>query len=278
MEDADKDIKIASPDTMKYLNKGLKVPLLDAIDKYTIIQLKHERAETPENRQSIANETAFWEKVLDGYRKDGVPVKTEWIGIMKEINGRLWDVEEAIRNAKKNKLSNEDVGKLAVQLRDTNDERVKKRATMVAELDNDFFETGETIEADTSLKLPLHETVDRLTITALKLERLKGDKNYASFQREYDFYSKVVDAFRKDGIDVKQEWIDDMKKANGRVWDRESAIRQGREGEFGLEEMGRRTLELRDIQMQERIPAKNKVAIEIGAPFYEIKTPANHEK
>lgn len=263
---------------MKYINSSLKVPLLDAIDKYTIIKLKHERAETPENKQSIANETAFWENVLQGYRKDGVPVKDEWISIMKEINARLWDVEEAIRNAKKNKLSNEEVGKLAVQLRDTNDERVKKRVTMVAELDNDFFETGETIDADTSLKLPLHETVDRLTITALKLERLKGDKNYASFQREYDFYSKVVDAFRKDGIDVKQEWIDDMKKANGRVWDRESAIRQGREGEFGLEEMGRRTLELRDIQMQERIPAKNKVAIEIGAPFYEIKTPANHEK
>lgn len=263
---------------MKYVNSGLKVPLLDAIDKYTIIQLKRERAETPENRQSIANETAFWERVLEGYRKDGVDVKDEWIAIIKEVNGRLWDVEEAIRNAKKNKLPNEEVGKLAVQLRDLNDERVKKRAKMVVELDNDFFETGKTIDADTSLKLPLHETIDRLTITALKLERLKGDKNYASFQREYDFYSKVVDAFRKDGIKVKDEWIADMKTANGRVWDRESAIRQGRESEFGLEEMGRRTLELRDIQMQERIPAKNRAAFEIGAPFYEIKTPANHEQ
>ncbi len=262
---------------MKYINKDLKVPLLDAIDKYTIIQLKHERAETPENRQSIANETAFWEGVLDSYRRDGIPVKDEWIAVMKEINGRLWDVEEAIRNAKKNKLSNEEVGKLAVQLRDTNDERVKKRARMVAELDNDFFETGDEISPHTPYKLPLHETVDRLTITMLKLERLKDDKNYASFQREHDFYSKVIDAFRRDGIDVKDEWIADMKKANGRVWDRESAIRQGREAEFGLEEMGRRTLELRDIQMQERIPAKNRVALEIGAPFYEIKTPANHE-
>jgi len=263
---------------MHYINSGLKVPLLDAIDKFTIIELKHERAETEENKQSIANETAFWKRVLDGYRKDGVSVKDDWISIMKEINGRLWDVEEAIRNAKKNKLSNEEVGKLAVQLRDTNDERVKKRATMVAELDNDFFETGEKIDADTSLKLPLHETVDRLTITALKLERLKGDKNYASFQREYDFYSKVVDAFRKDGINVQQQWIDDMKAANGRVWDRESAIRQGREAEFGLEEMGRRTLELRDIQMQERIPAKNRVAFAIKAPFFEVKTKANHEQ
>lgn len=263
---------------MQYLNSDLKVPLLDAIDKFTIIELKHERAENDENKQSIANETAFWKSVLAAYRKDNVPVKDEWISTMKEVNGRLWDVEEAIRNAKKNKLSNEDVGKLAVQLRDLNDERVKKRAKMVVELDNDFFETGENIPAQTPYKLPLHETIDRLTITALKLERLTGDKNYASFQREYDFYTKVVDAFRKDGVEVKTEWIADMKAANGRVWDRESAIRQGREAEFGLEEMGRRTLELRDIQMQERIPAKNRVAFEIGAPFYEIKTKANHEQ
>ena len=263
---------------MRYINSGLKVPLLDAIDKYTIIQLKHERAENQENKQSIANETAFWERVLDGYRKDGIDVKDEWIAIMKEANGRLWDVEEAIRNAKKNKLTNEEVGKLAVQLRDLNDERVGKRDKMVQELGNDFFDTGEKIDADTSLKLPLHETIDRLSITALKLERLKNDKNYASFEREYAFYSKVLDAYRKDGIDVKDHWLKDMIDANGQVWDRESAIRQGREAEFGLEEMGRRTLELRDIQMQIRIPTKNKVAFAIDAPFYEIKTEANHEQ
>ncbi|MBI2610930.1 hypothetical protein HYW60_03270 [Candidatus Kaiserbacteria bacterium] len=263
---------------MKYLNSDLKVPLLDAIDKLTIIELKHERAENEENRKSIENETAFWKSVLDAYRKDGVPLNNEWITSMKEANGRLWDVEEAIRNAKKNKLSNEEVGKLAVQLRDLNDERVAKRAKMAEALGTDFFDTGEQIAAETPYKLPLHETIDRLTITALKLERLKGNKNYPSFEREYAFYSKVVDAFRKDGVEVKDKWIADMKAANGRVWDRESAIRQGREQEFGLEEMGRRTLELRDIQMQERIPAKNKVAFAIGAPFYEVKTKANHEQ
>src|SRR3989344_5178729 len=263
---------------MQYRNQDLKVPLLDAIDKYTIILIKHERAETDQNRQSIGNETAFWEGVLDAYRKDGVEVRDEWIQTMKDVNEKLWDVEEEIRNAKKNKLSNEEVGKLAVQLRDSNDERVAKRAKMVEALGNDFFDTGDEIPADTPHKLPLHETIDRLTITALKLERLKGNKNYESFQREYDFYSKVVDAFRKDGINVQQQWIDDMKAANGRVWDRESAIRQGREAEFGLEEMGRRTLELRDIQMQERIPAKNRVAFAIKAPFFEVKTKANHEQ
>ncbi len=263
---------------MKYLNSDLKVPLLDAIDKFTIIELKHERAENDENRQSIENETAFWKSVLDAYRKDGVDVRDEWIDIMKEVNGRLWDIEEAIRNAKKNKLSNEAVGKLAVQLRNLNDERVAKRAKMADVLGTDFFDTGERLAAETPYKLPLHETVDRLTITSLKLERLKGNKNYPSFEREYAFYSKVVDAFRKDGIDVKDEWIANMKAANGRVWDREAAIRQGREQEFGLEEMGRRTLELRDIQMQERIPAKNRVASAINAPFFEVKTRANHEQ
>lgn len=257
---------------MHYVNSGLKVPLLDAIDKLTIIQIKKERVLNEANKQSIANETAFYEAVLEGYRKDSVPVKQEWIDVMKDCNERLWDVEEQIRNAKKNKLTNLDVGHLAVQLRDCNDERVGKRKKMSDELGTDFFDTGEQVDEETPLKLALHETIDRLSITALKLDRLKGDKNYHSFEREYDFYSKVVDAFRRDGVDVQQKWIDDMKEANGMVWDRESAIRQGREAEFGLEEMGRRTLELRDIQMSIRIPRKNKVAEAIKAPFFEVKT------
>lgn len=263
---------------VNYINKDLKVPLLDAIDKYTIILIKRERAQNDKNRESIANEIAFWEGVLDGYRKDGVTIKDEWIKVMKDLNEKLWDVEENIRNAKKNQLTNEEVGKLAVQLRDANDVRVGERDKIVAEIGNDFLDTGDVIDDKTPWKLPLHETVDRISIIELKLERLKGNKNYAAFEREHAFYSKVVDAFRKDGIDVKDEWIADMKTANGRVWDREAAIRQGRENEFGLEEMGRRTLELRDIQMQERIPAKNKVAFAINAPFFEVKTEANHTK
>ncbi|MBI4129054.1 MAG: hypothetical protein HY460_03290, partial [Parcubacteria group bacterium] len=82
----DKDPGIPQTEAMKYLNKELKVPLLDAIDKFTIIELKHERAENDENRQSIENETAFWKSVLDAYRKDGVDVRDEWIDIMKEVN------------------------------------------------------------------------------------------------------------------------------------------------------------------------------------------------
>jgi hypothetical protein len=257
---------------MNYINSDLKVPLLDAIDKYTIILLKRERVQDPTQRESMENEHQFWLGVLDAYRKDGVEVKDEWIATMKDLNGKLWDVEEQIRNAKKNNLSNEDVGHLAVQLRDANDVRVAERDKQYSAIDNDFFDTGDTIAKLTPFKLPLHESVDRISITSLKLDRLKNAKNYASFQREYNFYQKVIDAYRSDGIDVRDEWILEMKRINGRVWDRESAIRQGREAEFGLEEMGRRTLELREIQMKERIPWKNKVAEMIGSSFHEVKS------
>ena len=62
-----------------------------------------------------------------------------------------------------------------------------------------------------------------------------------------------------------------MLDMNGRVWDKEGAIRQGREGEFGLEERARRTLELREMS-EERVSRKNAIAAAIGSAIYEVKT------
>lgn len=256
---------------MHYVNSGLKVPLLDAVDKFTIAELKYERVHSDKDRSSVENEHAFYKKVLDGYRKDGIQVKDEWIATMKEVNARLWDVEEDIRSAKKNNLPFEEVGKLAVKLRDLNNERVQKRDAQAREIGIDLFETGATIAEDTSLKFPLFEAVDRFTITSLKLERLTGDKNYATFEKELGFYKKVIEAYRKEGVGITDELIAGMKDINGRVWDLEGAIRQGREEEFGLEEMGRRTIELRELA-KERYGWKNKIAAAVGSDFYEAKT------
>ena len=108
---------------MNYLNTDLKVPLLDAIDKYTIILIKHERAETDQNRQSIANETSFWEGVLDGYRKDGIEVRDEWIQTMKSLNEKLWDVEDAIREEERQKSFGDAFIELARSVYKLNDKR-----------------------------------------------------------------------------------------------------------------------------------------------------------
>ncbi len=256
---------------MGYVNSELKVPLLDAIDRLTILELKQEHLINEADRPSVEREIEFFNKVLEGYRKDGIAIKDAWFTDMKAINAKIWDVEADIRIAKKSAAPNyEDVGHLAVKLRDCNDARTIVRDKHTAEVGIDFFETGDQVESKTPLKLPLHESIDRVTIASLKVERLPNDKNHAAYEKEFSFYTKVLDAFRAGGVDVKDEWISGMKAINARVWDKEGAIRQGREKEFGLEEMGRRTLELRDIG-KERVAWKKKIAQSVGSDFYEVK-------
>jgi len=121
------------------------------------------------------------------------------------------------------------------------------------------------------MKTPLPEAIDKLSILMLKRERLLNDDQKQSVEREYQYYLAVIDAYRKeDGIDVKQEWIDSLHEANGKCWDLEAAIRQGRDAELGLEEVGRRAIELRDLN-KVRIAAKNRIAEECGMDFFEVK-------
>src|SRR3989344_7041783 len=256
---------------MQYINKDLKVPLPDAMDRITILMLKRERLADEKSRLVVEKEYALYQKVLGGYRDDGFVIKDEWIERMKETNAALWDVEAAIREARKNKLTLEEIGRLAVALRDRNDERTAVKDQIAGEVRVDFYEMPtESTASDTSLMLPLHEAIDRITILVLKRERLPNDKDRALVEKEYAFYQRVLDSYRNNGIDVRKEWITEMKEINGRIWDIESAIRQGREGEFGLEEMGRRTLDLRELSKL-RVACKKKIAEEVGLDFHEGK-------
>jgi hypothetical protein len=121
------------------------------------------------------------------------------------------------------------------------------------------------------MKTPLPEAIDKYSILKLKMERLPKDDRLAVVERELNYYKAVIDAYRhEDGIDVKQEWVDALYDVNGRCWDLEAAIRQGRDDELGLAEIGRRTILLRDMN-KERIAAKNRIAEETGMDFFEIK-------
>jgi len=252
---------------MKYVNNSLTVPLLDALDRFSIIEIKRERLRNESDRKAVENEYLFYSRVLEHYRVNGVILEDEWMANLKEVNQRLWDVEAQIRTARERGLSPEEVGELAVKLRDCNDERSRLRSSLEKKLDFDPYEIGEGPRGETSLKLPLHEAIDRFTICELKLERLPENPAH---KKEYDFYKAVLDAFRKESVELKNEWFSGLKEINSRVWDMEGAIRARREAEYGLAEMGRRTLELRKIGA-ERVVFKKKIAQSAGSDFYEVK-------
>jgi len=107
---------------------------------------------------------------------------------------------------------------------------------------------------------PLSELIDRFSILDLKLKRLPKDPKIAAEHK------KFADAIQEFGVPT-DEYIEEMIKINGRIWDLEFEIRMT--DKLSLEEIGRRTLLIRKIN-KERIEMKNKIAREHGE-FEEVK-------
>ena len=99
------------------------------------------------------------------------------------------------------------------------------------------------------MKYPTPDLYDRYTIELLKNERASANN-----QPHIDALKSEID---KRGL--VQSFIDDLKEANGNIWDLESDIRKGKEGELGLEEVGRRAIQICQLN-NVRIAVKNEVA------------------
>jgi hypothetical protein len=103
------------------------------------------------------------------------------------------------------------------------------------------------------MKYPTPDLYDRYTIELLKRERANADN--------LQHLLTLENAIRERGW--HQDFINDLKKTNGQIWDLESDIRKGKEGELGLEEVGRRAIAIRDINGL-RIMIKNEIAKHFG--------------
>jgi len=112
------------------------------------------------------------------------------------------------------------------------------------------------------LKLSIGDIIDRWTIAYLKNTRGGVDttaeiNSYADYCKKYD--QRVV-----------AEAFESLLKHNGDIWALESDIRKGKEGELGLEEVGRRALQIRDHNKL-RIEVKNLINTQYNEGFKEVK-------
>ena len=111
------------------------------------------------------------------------------------------------------------------------------------------------------LPYPIAEVADRYTICKLKHERVEGEDlsvQLLQLRLELEKYTGM------------QSYVDRLYKINGECWDMESDIRKGKEGLLGLEEVGRRTLTLRD-KNKIRVGIKNEIVRNFGEGFEDIK-------
>lgn len=108
---------------------------------------------------------------------------------------------------------------------------------------------------------PVIELVDRLAIAQVKHE-ITGAND-----AELNWY---LDQFNQLDFAHIQTELAQLKAVHQQIWALESDIRQGKEHNLGLEEIGRRALEIRDWNNQ-RVKLKNLMAAKLHCTVREIK-------
>ena len=92
------------------------------------------------------------------------------------------------------------------------------------------------------MEYPISEILDRYSIAVLKKQRLDADNDV-----ELKDLSEVIEDYKKINSQIIETYIDKLIAINGDIWDLESDIRKGKEGELGLEEVGRRAIKIREF-------------------------------
>ena len=107
----------------------MKMPISEIIDRYTITKLKSERTD-----ENVIEELRIYQHELKSYETD----LDTYITRMYNINGKIWDTESDIR--KGTELPLEDIGRLALKVRDLNCERNAIKAEIVDQFSEGFKE------------------------------------------------------------------------------------------------------------------------------------------
>jgi hypothetical protein len=110
------------------------------------------------------------------------------------------------------------------------------------------------------MQISLGEIVDRYSIVKLKSERTQLDC-------AEELQALLIEINKVEGL---TPYFEKLYEVNGRIWDLESDIRKGKEKELGLEEVGRRAINIREIN-SERITIKNEINKIYNTGFLETK-------
>ena len=114
----------------------------------------------------------------------------------------------------------------------------------------------------TDFKFPVIELVDRYTIARVKYEKTAG-ANLA----ELEFYQREIN---KLNVDLIQDELTELENIHRRIWAMEDDFKKCRIDGVDLAEIGRRALEIRDIN-NHRVQYKNSMAAKCNDAVREIK-------
>ena len=107
----------------------MKMPISEIIDRFTITKLKSERTD-----EDVSKELSVYQLELEKYNVD----LSNFIKRMYDINMQIWDTESDIR--KGTNLPLEEIGRLALKVRDLNCIRNGIKAEIVDAFSEGFKE------------------------------------------------------------------------------------------------------------------------------------------
>lgn len=108
---------------------------------------------------------------------------------------------------------------------------------------------------------PIIELVDRLVIAKVKWKRTQLNKE------ELDWYQGQMSNF--DISKISQELIE-LGHIHNSIWNLEAELKSNQEQKLSLEEIGRRAIEIRNLNSQ-RVKLKNQMAEMLNCKVREIK-------
>ncbi len=111
----------------------------ELIDKITILEIKLERISDPRKQANIRLEYELLTRVRRAELPDN-PTLQELTSRLKEINGRLWTIEDDIRDLERAKEFSEPFINLARSVYRTNDERAAIKREINELLDSAIIE------------------------------------------------------------------------------------------------------------------------------------------
>lgn len=112
------------------------------------------------------------------------------------------------------------------------------------------------------MKLSIGDVIDRWTIAYLK--NIRGNIDNTDEIYEYQDYCQTYDQ------NVISRFFKELLQHNGDIWTLESDIRKGKDDELGLEEIGRRAIQIREHNKL-RIEVKNRINSYFKEGHQEIK-------
>ena len=128
------------------------------------------------------------------------------------------------------------------------------------------------------MQMPLSEIADRYTILKLKKERSSSNTS-AVIDGQFQIFANELqvsmEKLGKKSRDIIKNYITELYIINGEIWNLESDLRKGKEGELGLEEVGKRALLIRNLN-QKRVEMKNMIAEEAVEGYFSTEIKVNH--